>query len=401
MSHARTLTQLFHAFALGFSLSVMAMSSHTLARTSSTDNGIQTQSERPFVVMLQATDEIGHSPWFQGLDNHATNAAQALNIEFKHLFAGDDRANIPQVLRDYVKDQRRPDYLLISNQIEVAPRILKLSEELGIKVFMYNSPIFEKDRDLLGGPRENLRHWIGEILPDDEQAGFDLANILIKDAHQKRLASGKTGKIKIVGIAGTVATPASVLRVEGLKRAISMRDDVELLQVVSARWSPSVAARKYKLLVSRYGDFDAVWAANDDMALAVLEEARFLGQVPVIGGFDWTPPAIQALKKGELSASMGGHDFEVAFALKLIRDYHDGRDFLKLTKTPSLRSKLSHLTSKNVGGYSDFLADVNERNIDYSEPLVRLTQSKDDFANISIEAFKKHVAMASSQRGTN
>ena len=94
-------------------------------------------------------------------------------------------------------------------------------------------------------------------------------------------------------------------------------------------------------------------------------------------------------------------DFEVAFALKLIRDYHDGRDFLKLTKTPSLRSKLSHLTSKNVGGYSDFLADVNERNIDYSEPLVRLTQSKDDFANISIEAFKKHVAMASSQRGTN
>ncbi len=390
MKSARMFFLLFRAICVGITLLQIGQFSHASEQTSATRLNSAPTMERPFVVLIQATDKLEDSPWFQGIDSYANNAATSLNIDFKHLLTGDDRSEIPKVLVNYIHNERRPDYLLFANQIEIAPGILQLCEEMGIKAFMINSPLSKKDRQVLGEPREDLTNWIGEIIPDDEQAGFELARILIEKARENKQANGETGKIKVIGISGTNATPASALRVEGLKRAIAMHEDAELLQVVSARWVPHVAAQKYRLLVSRYGEPDVVWAANDDMALGVLEEARAFKHMPAIGGFDWTPPAIRALQKGELSASMGGHDFEVAYALKILKAYHEGRDFLQTSGTTSLKSKLTSLTPETVYDHSNFLTAIRETEVDYATGLSALLLNKEDYADISIDQFKKN-----------
>jgi|GEM_PF-3017561 len=390
MKSARIFLPLFRAICVGITLLHIGQFSHANDQASSSESNWTRSIERPFVLLIQATDEDYESPWFEGIDSYAKNAATSLDIDFKHLFTGDDRSEIPQTLRRYIQNERRPDYLLFSNQIEIAPAILRLCDELGIKAFMYNSPLSKKDRQVLGYPREKLTTWIGEIMPDDEQAGFELAGILIEKARENKRANGESGKIKVIGISGTNATPASALRVEGLKRAIAMDEDAELLQIVSARWVPDVAAQKYRLLVSRYGEPDVVWAANDDMALGVLEESRTFKHIPAIGGFDWTPPAIRALQQGELSASMGGHDFDIAYALKILRAYHDGRDFLQTSGTTSLKSKLNPLTPETVYDYNNFLTGIRATETSYVKGLSALLHNKEDYANISIEQFKTH-----------
>ena len=167
---------------------------------------------------------------------------------------------------------------------------------------------------------------------------------------------------------------------------------MELLQIVSARWVADVAANKYEMLTTRYGISDVVWLANNDMALGVLERARSLGKIPKIGGFDWVPPAINSLSSSGLSAVIGGHDIDIAYALNLLRAHHDGKDFIVQTGTTSLRSRLIPLTPETVNEYSTFLDKLAKGEVNYQKGFSNTSHDREAFSDISMEDFKNRIS---------
>ena len=47
----------------------------------------------------------------------------------------------------------------------------------------------------------------------------------------------------------------------------------------------------------------------------------------VVGGLNWSGGAVERVLKGEMIVTHGGHFLGGAWAMVVLRDYHDGRDF--------------------------------------------------------------------------
>ncbi len=239
--------------------------------------------------------------------------------------------------------------------------IVQLAEKAKIPAFVVNAG-FEKDEQM-GRPREKYRYWIGEVVPDDVEAGYQLARIL---ADQGKKSTD--GKIHMVALSGNIADTASIKRVKGLKRAVKHRRDIILEQVFSTDWSSSISREKFCLFKkSRYPLTTVVWAAGDAVALGVAEGSRELdcriGYDVVTGGIDWSEEGLRAVKEGSLHVSMGGHFMDGAWAAVMIHDYFNGKDFARYGL--QVRSKMYPITRRNADAYLQKLKSKNWHRINF------------------------------------
>jgi len=251
--------------------------------------------------------------------------------------------------------QGRSSVLVFQNFKKQGSVIVKMAEKAKIPAFVVNAG-FEKDEGM-GLPRKKYRYWIGELVPDDEKAGYQLAQLLIR-----RGRKASDGKIHMVALSGNIADTASINRVKGLRKAVAARRDVVLEQVFSTDWSSSVAREKFCLFKkSRYPLTTVVWAAGDAVALGVAEGSKELecriGLDVITGGIDWSEEGLAAVKSGSLQVSMGGHFMDGAWAAVLIHDYFHGKDFARYgVKT---RSKMFPITRRNADLYMMKLEEKN------------------------------------------
>ena len=106
---------------------------------------------------------------------------------------------------------------------------------------------------------------------------------------------------------------------------------VDLMEVRNLDWSEKTAETSMREFVQKGPRIDAVWAANDPMALGAITALREAGYKPgvdvVVGGLNWSQGAVERVLKGEMIVTHGGHFLGGAWAMVVLRDYHDGRDF--------------------------------------------------------------------------
>lgn len=343
--------------------------------------------DRPNVTFFISGD--GMDAWNILLREVGSSAAEDLGIDLEFVASGTSRKEIYDVVAERISASNKPDYALIVNYRSGAAHILQLLDQNGIKSFMFNADLSEDEKAQIGNPREQLDNWIGRLIPDDEVAGYDLAKYLIAEA--KEIHPGKT--ISIIGITGSYASTAAVKRMEGLRRAVEEEEDVDLKQVVTARWVPDTARQKYGLLKNRYGEFDVVWVANDGMAVAILEEIDPQTETIQVGGMDWTNAALDALEDGSMAASLGGHVLDIGYALAIIKRYDEGCDFASSPEDASLRSNLSLMT-RETKRYHDLVESREWSRLDFSKITCEMVQS-DSFNDLSIDNFYNIISTTS------
>lgn len=226
---------------------------------------------------------------------------------------------------------QRPDYAVIANELGTGPELLRIFNEAGIKTLMAFGGIHSpEDTALTGIAREKYKFWLGTLEPNPEEAGYFTARDLIRKAREAKLQD-RSGRLNMLAIGGDKSTTTSVLRNEGMRRAIQEAGDVNLLQEISAGFNQQKAMAQATVLFQRYPQANLIWAGNDLMAFGAMQAWQVRGGQPgkdaLFSGINTSLEAMSMIRDGRLAALAGGHFITGAFAMVMIYDYHHHRDF--------------------------------------------------------------------------
>jgi inositol transport system substrate-binding protein len=110
---------------------------------------------------------------------------------------------------------------------------------------------------------------------------------------------------KIVYLQGQPGLYHSKERLEGFTKAMAGRADVKVLANLPANYDRAEGMKVTEDWVQRFPQFDALIAANDQMALGALQALKAANRKGVmISGIDGTADALNAIKAGEMSQSI-------------------------------------------------------------------------------------------------
>lgn len=278
-----------------------------------------------------------------GFDNEvywytATRAMQAaaedLGIRLQVSYADRNYRQALQQVQTLVglPQAQRPDYVILSNEFGSAAEMVAMLDKAGIRSFLaFSGKGVGAVAADLGLPRQKYPHWLGSLEPRASDAGYLTGQALIARARAARVPR-IAGKMPMLVIGGDRSTPTSVLRLQGLYRAVREARDVVVVQEVMAAWSRERAAQQASWLYRRHPQARMVWAGSDQMAMGAMEVWRQRGGQPgkdaFFSGINTSVEAMQLLTEGQLTTLAGGHFITGAWALVMLYDYDRGRDFI-------------------------------------------------------------------------
>ncbi|MBF0450346.1 MAG: cadherin domain-containing protein [Candidatus Magnetomorum sp.] len=296
-------------------------------------------------------------------------ACEDLNMDIKVYYARENRAiMISQLEQALEKDA--PDAIVFKSLRQNGTQVIDIANKAKITCFMFYSGLTLTQREKYGKPREKYPYWIGEMIPDNTQAGYDLSTILIETA----LKNGFETPVRMIGIAGIKSDQSSISREKGLMQSINERKDIHFLRLLTGEWEREKAKLGMLAMYERFPVATVVWAANDPMAMGVIDACEQLNLKPgkdvFIGGMDWTLEAFLAVKQGKMTATIGGHFMDAGWVMILLHDFFKGNDFAK--EGTEMKSRLSAITQDNVNLFLDKLRSqrmgkIDFRKIDFSK----------------------------------
>ncbi|QQS55567.1 MAG: substrate-binding domain-containing protein [Candidatus Competibacteraceae bacterium] len=117
------------------------------------------------------------------------------------------------------------------------------------------------------------------------------------------------GKGRVIIIEGISGAQNGELRKAGFRRAITAGGGIEIVNSVSANWHTEDAFAHMSGLLEKQGAVDAVFCANDQMALGVLQalNSRDLSGKVLVGGYDNIEAAHNELRNGRMHATIEQH----------------------------------------------------------------------------------------------
>ena len=247
-------------------------------------------------------------------------AARDLGIDLHILYSQRQPELTLAQARLALQGPNRPDYLIFVNEQYVAPQILRLAENSGVKLFMVNA-VLTPDQQALVGERDDR---IGSLVPNDEEGGY----LMMKELIRLHPAAAGTEPIEVLAFSGLKVTPSAQLRERGMQRALAKHPQTRLRQLVYSGWTQERAYEQAKQLFARYPKVSLVWSANDEMAFGAMRAYAETGKVPgkdaLFSAVNTSPAALQALVDGRLSALVGGHFTLGGWALVEVHDVAQG-----------------------------------------------------------------------------
>src|SRR5690349_2696212 len=114
------------------------------------------------------------------------------------------------------------------------------------------------------------------------------------------------GKGRFVELLGKESDTNAGVRSKGYNDVLSQYPDLKKVAKQSANWDQQEAFTKMETILQRNRNIDGVIAGNDTMALgavAAIKSAGLTKKIKVVG-FDGSPDAVSAIKKGQMDATV-------------------------------------------------------------------------------------------------
>ncbi len=293
-------------------------------------------------------------------------AAESLGAELEVLYAERDPLRMLGNANKVVSRSQRPDYLVVVNEKQVGSEILRITAKSGIRVFFINNTLSADEQRAAGRPRESAPHWIGSLVPNNEDAGYRMAQQLIQTGRKRWPA---TAPLSMLAINGDRSTAAGIEREAGLQRAVAESPGIVLRQVVYGEWNQTRAREQTEVLLRRHPDTRLLWSANDLMAFGAMEAATAAGLQPgrdlLLSGLNNSAEAMQALRDGRLSALASGHFSTGGWAMVMLYDYHHKQDFAAVGPLERVEPLFVMLTPAQAGRFLEWQAQGRMSGLDF------------------------------------
>lgn len=294
--------------------------------------------QRP-VSMVFLNPGYSDEPFWVAYSRYMQDAAGDLGVELRVLYGQRDNARILDNAHQVLAGER-PDYLIFVNEQFTGPEILRLFEDSEVRLFALHSTLTPEQQALAGGSRERYRHWLGSLVPNDEEAGYLMARALIA------LADGKPAEM--LAFTGIKQTPSATLRVAGLERALAEAPHVRLQQMLYGEWRQQRAYEQAQALLPRYPNLNLVWAANDEMAFGVMQAAEEQGRRLHYAALNNSHRVLQARIERRIEVLASGHFILGGCALVMLYDHSRGLDFAERGGKDQVASLLRLIDDKDA-----------------------------------------------------
>lgn len=157
------------------------------------------------------------------------------------------------------------------------------------------------------------------------------------------------GPVEVALIEGMAGSSASIQRVDGFTATVEASPDLELVSSLPGNWDRVESLNAMESILQAHPNVRAVYAANDTMALGVIEaivNAGRAGEILVIGT-DGVPAAQESIREGLLHGSVAAFPYEmgriaVEVAIRLI----EGQEVPAIVTSP-----MALVTAENIDQY--------------------------------------------------
>jgi ABC-type sugar transport system substrate-binding protein len=296
-------------------------------------------------------------------------AAADLKVDLEVIYAERDPARMVANANAVLARKTHPDYLIVVNEKLVGGEILRLTAGTGIKVFFLLNTLNLQQRNALTDQGVSTAHVVGSLIPNNDDAGYEMAKALIAEAKKRRLVAPSQNKIQMLAIAGDKSTPASLEREAGLRRALAEHPEVELAQTVYGEWNQQRAREQSDVLLQRFPRARLIWAANDLMAFGAMQatEARGLqpGRDVLLSGLNNSPEAMQARIDGRLSILVAGHFTAGGWALVMLHDHHAGKSLARAGGAHRNDRLFIPLDAQQAARFLEIFNSASPRDLDF------------------------------------
>jgi len=222
----------------------------------------------------------------------------------------------------------KPNYIIFRNVQQVAQRVFEVTNAAGINTITIDAPLERAELEVLGGPRQVIPTWLGQVVPNTRAAAQQMIGLLTRTVDN----TGFRGVIQVVAMIGPEEDIGSQFRLAGLTQGLADIGNAQLLSAFPGGWSTRVADREAYKAFRYAADAPIWWVADDNMTLGVLNVLRnthrLIGQDTFVGAFNWTEPMMSAVHQNQVHYVAGGHFIQGAAALLLAHDHFHGRDFV-------------------------------------------------------------------------
>ena len=275
----------------------------------------------------------------------------------------------------------RPDYLILVNENQKAPSLLRLAQAYNIPTLFLLNDLTDRQKQELATTKNEIKNWIGSIVPDNRSAGLDMARSLVEKAKERKL--GERGGLRLLTLAGDSDTPASLHRVAGVDDMLAESPYVQEVRRLYVDWSQEKAYKRTALFLREHLP-DMIWAANDPIAFGAMTAIEEAGLVPgedvILCGLNWSKEAIEQVIDNRMTMTHGGHFLAGAWSIVMLEDFRRQGHFGDHGQI--VRFRMAPLQGINAVRYKKKFSDGDWSKIDFRSFLLsaKRDQKEYDFA---------------------
>ncbi|SDC02063.1 monosaccharide ABC transporter substrate-binding protein, CUT2 family [Cupriavidus sp. YR651] len=222
------------------------------------------------------------NPYFQVLRQGADAAAKSMNAKVTH-YIPTKPDSIPEQMSQ-IEDVivKKPDAVVFVpvDYKAMAPGVKKINAA--------NIPVVNVT------DRSDVGTFVSFVGASDYELGLKTATHLFKSM------GGKGNVVLLEGVKGSLTNTD---RVRGVQDALKAFPAVRLVATQPANYQRLQALQVMENLMQSYPQIDAVFAANDAMAIGAIEALQGANRKALVSGINGTKEAIDAIKAGTMLAT--------------------------------------------------------------------------------------------------
>jgi ribose transport system substrate-binding protein len=252
------------------------------------EKGVAPTAVKPVIALVMKTLT---NPFFVEMEKGARRAEKEFGIDLLVKTAAQETSIQQQIgiVDDLIREKVDAIVIAPGDSVELIP-VLKKARDAGIAVINIDNqldPAFSKKNNLLNVPFVSV---------DNRASAYQSA---------KYIADQVLSPSRAVVMEGIRSALNAELRKQGAVQAFSENPNIELVAMESANWKIDDAYRLMSQWLEQYPDLRVVFAANDMMALGVINALKEAGRTDVlVASYDALDQARDAIREGDLQATI-------------------------------------------------------------------------------------------------